>query len=90
MDPISASADWRWYSYETSWTEIDGERMQSVSGGSHWGGGFMIDTCDHARFGLLALRKGDWGGRRLVSSAWFNRATTPTDIHPTFTDTCGG
>ncbi len=80
MDPIGASADWRWHGYETSWTEIDGVSMQSVSGGGHWGGGFIIDTRDHARFGLLALRNGRWGDEQLVSSEWFDRATTPTDI----------
>lgn len=37
MDPIGASANWRWHGYETSWTEIDGRRLQSVSGGGHWG-----------------------------------------------------
>ena len=84
MDPIGASADWRWHGYETSWTEIDGERMQSVSGGGHWGGGFIIDTRDHARFGLLALRSGRWGDEQLVSSEWFDRATTPTDIKPDY------
>jgi len=50
------------------------------SGGGHWGGGFIIDTRDHARFGLLALRQGRWGERQLVSSTWFRRATTPADI----------
>ena len=80
MDPIGASDDWRWEGYETSWTEVDGRRVQSVSGGGHWGGGFFIDTRDHARFGLLALREGRWGDRQLVSSEWFARATTPAAI----------
>lgn len=84
MDPIGASAEWRWHGYETSWTEIDGERMQSVSGGGHWGGGLIIDTRDHARFGLLALRGGVWGEERLVSSDWFRMAAEPTDIQPNY------
>jgi CubicO group peptidase (beta-lactamase class C family) len=84
MDPIGASGDWRWHGYETSWTEVDGERMQSVSGGGHWGGGLIIDTRDHARFGLLALRDGVWGDERLLSSDWFARATTPTEIQPNY------
>jgi len=84
MGPIGASDDWRWHGYETSWVEIDGEQMQSVSGGGHWGGGFIIDTRDHARFGLLALRDGVWGDERLVSSEWFARATTPTEIQPDY------
>jgi CubicO group peptidase (beta-lactamase class C family) len=84
MGPIGASGDWRWHGYETSWTEIDGQRMQSVSGGGHWGGGFIIDTRDHARFGLLALRDGVWGDERLVSSEWFAKATTPAEIQPNY------
>ena len=84
MDPIGASDAWRWHGYETSWTEIGGKRMQSVSGGGHWGGGFIIDTRDQARFGLLALRAGMWGEQRLVSTDWFERATTPTEIQPNY------
>ncbi len=84
MDPIGASSAWRWHGYETSWTEIDGQRMQSVSGGGHWGGGLFIDTRDHARFGLLALRNGRWNDEQLVSAEWFARAITPTDIKPDY------
>jgi CubicO group peptidase (beta-lactamase class C family) len=84
MDPIGASSDWRWHGYETSWTEVAGQRVQSVSGGGHWGGGLFIDTRDHARFGLLALRNGRWGDAQLVSEQWFERATTPTDIKPDY------
>jgi CubicO group peptidase (beta-lactamase class C family) len=84
MDPIGASPDWRWHGYETSWTEIDGSRVQSVSGGGHWGGGFIIDSRDHARFGLLALRNGRWKKEQLVSAVWFEQATTPTDIKPDY------
>lgn len=80
MDPIGASSDWRWEGYETSWVELDGRRIQSVSGGGHWGGGFIIDTRDHARFGLLALREGRWGDRQLVPAEWFRMATTPSEI----------
>lgn len=84
MDRIGASADWRWHGYETSWIVLDGERMQSVSGGGHWGGGLFIDTRDHARLGLLALRAGAWGEDQLVSSEWFRMATTPTEIQPDY------
>lgn len=84
MDPIGASGDWRWHGYETSWTEIDGERVQSVSGGGHWGGGLFIDTRDHARLGLLALRRGRWEDRQLVTGEWFDRATAPAAIRPDY------
>jgi len=84
MDPIGASGDWRWHGYETSWTEIDGQRVQSVSGGGHWGGGLFIDSRDHARFGLLALRNGRWDDKQLVSAEWFEQAMTPADIKPDY------
>jgi len=38
MDPIGASNTWCWHGYANSWVEIDGTRIQSVSGGGHWGG----------------------------------------------------
>ncbi|MCZ6899110.1 MAG: serine hydrolase, partial [Bacteroidetes bacterium] len=44
MDPIGASSKWRWYGYENSGVNIDGVKMQSVSGGGHSGGGFFINT----------------------------------------------
>ncbi len=84
MNPIGASTTWRWHGYETSWTEIDGLRVQSVSGGGHWGGGLFISTRDHARFGQLFLRRGRWGDRQLLSEAWVESATTPTDIQPVY------
>ncbi len=84
MGPIGASPDWRWHGYRTSWTEIDGLRVQSVSGGGHWGGGLFIDTRDQARFGLLALHNGRWRGVPIVSDDWLELATTPTDIKPDY------
>ena len=46
MDPIGASRTWRWHGYRNSWVELDGLRMQSVSGGGHFGGGLFINTYD--------------------------------------------
>lgn len=70
MDPIQASVTWRWYGYDQSWVEIDGLRMQSVSGGGHFGGGLFINTLDMARFGLLFLRGGKWKDQQLISEDW--------------------
>jgi CubicO group peptidase (beta-lactamase class C family) len=77
MDPIGASSTWRWHGYSNSWIELDGQRMQSVSGGGHWGGGMFIDARDMARFGLLFLRNGRWGDREIVSPKWIAMARTP-------------
>jgi CubicO group peptidase (beta-lactamase class C family) len=77
MEPIGASSTWRWYGYENSWVEIDGQKMQSVSGGGHWGGGMFINAYDMGRFGYLFLRNGKWKDREIVSPKWIQMARTP-------------
>ena len=77
MDPIGASRTWRWHGYANSWIVLDGEMVQSVSGGAHWGGGMWISTRDLARFGYLTLRRGQWGDRQILSERWIRMATTP-------------
>jgi beta-lactamase family protein len=77
MEPIGASSTWRWYGYENSWVEIDGRKVQSVSGGGHWGGGMFINSYDMARFGYLFLRNGKWKDRQIVSEKWIQMARTP-------------
>lgn len=82
MDPIGASSTWRWHGYDNSWVVLDGQQMQSVSGGGHWGGGMVIHSRDQARFGLLFLRNGTWNGNRIISSTWIQRARTPGPANP--------
>ncbi|NUQ10877.1 MAG: serine hydrolase [Gemmatimonadaceae bacterium] len=77
MDPIGASNTWRWYGYDNSWIVLDGQLVQSMSGGAHWGGGMILSARDMARFGLLTLRKGKWGDRQILSEEWIRLATTP-------------
>jgi len=78
MDPIGASDTWRWMGYRNSWIVLDGQPVQSVSGGGHWGGGMFINAYDMARFGLLTLHKGNWAGQQLISENWVRQALTPT------------
>jgi len=84
MDPIGASATWRWYGYENSWVLLDGQAVQSVSGGGHWGGGMIISARDMARFGYLTLRRGKWKDRQVLSEEWVRMATTPTPAQKTY------
>jgi CubicO group peptidase (beta-lactamase class C family) len=84
MDPIGASDTWVWHGYRNAFVEVDGQRMPSVSGGGHWGGGVWANTRDHARFGYLMLRRGNWGGKQLVSERWIELATTPTPLRPVY------
>jgi CubicO group peptidase (beta-lactamase class C family) len=65
------------HDYENSWIELDGQRMQSMTGGGHWGGGMFISARDMARFGYLFLRNGSWKGRGIVSPKWIEMARSP-------------
>lgn len=84
MDPIGASGTWRWTGYRNSWIVLDGQAVQSVSGGGHWGGGMFINAYDMARFGLLTLHNGNWNGNQLLSEQWVKQARTPTTLQPTY------
>jgi len=84
MDPIGASATWRWHGYENSYVQLDGTMMQSVSGGGHHGGGIFINTLDQARFGLLFLRKGKWKNQQLVSEGWVNAIHQPSAANKSY------
>ena len=84
MDPIGASAEWEWHGYRGGVLEPDGRALRCVSGGGHWGGGMFIGSRDHARLGLLALRGGEWDGRRIVSAAWMRAMLTPSPRNPQY------
>jgi CubicO group peptidase (beta-lactamase class C family) len=84
MDPIGASSTWQWNGYDNSWVDIDGKRVQSVSGGGHWGGGMFISTYDMARFGYLFLRDGKWKDKVIVSEKWIQMARTPGSANETY------
>ncbi len=85
MDKIGASGEWKWHGYGAKSTvEINGKPVESVSGGTRWGGGLWINSQDLARFGLLILNKGNWEGRQLVSRQWIEQATTPSAHGPDY------
>ena len=84
MDPIGATPTWRWFGYKHSFVNVDGIQMQSVSGGGHSGGGVFINTLDHARFGLLFLRKGKWNNQQLISEKWVNSVHQPSTANANY------
>jgi CubicO group peptidase (beta-lactamase class C family) len=84
MDPLGASSTWRWHGYENSWIELDGRKIQSVTGGGHWGGSMFIDAWDMARLGYLYLRNGRWRDRQIVSEKWIQVARTPGSANPQY------
>jgi len=80
MDRIGASSTWQYHGYANSQVVINGKPMESVSGGTRWGGGLWISARDQARFGYLILRRGKWKNKQLVSEGWIKMTTTPTTI----------
>lgn len=84
MQPIGASTDWRWDGYRTSYVEIDGKTLQSVPGGTHWGGGVRIHAEDQARIGLLMLQRGSWNGKPILPESWIDESIAPCRLNPNY------
>jgi hypothetical protein len=84
MDPIGASNTWRWTGYRNAWIVLDGQAVQSVSGGGHWGGGMFINAYDMARYGLLTLHRGNWNGKQLLSEQWIKQSLTATTANTNY------
>ncbi len=82
MRPIGASGDWRWHGYRTSLVEIDGGMIESVAGGSHWGGGIEIHAEDQARVGMLMLRRGLWDGVQVLPEEWIAQSVGAKRVEP--------
>ena len=82
MQPIGASNQWRWAGYDNSWIDLNGHRVQSVPGGTHWGGGLSIGSLDQARVGQLLLNDGKANGSQVISADWIKSMRTPCTIAP--------
>jgi CubicO group peptidase (beta-lactamase class C family) len=82
MQPIGASEQWRWVGYDNAWVELGGRKVQSVPGGTHWGGGVSIGSIDQARLGQLLLDDGRANGRQVISREWIERMRSPCAIAP--------
>ena len=84
MRPVGASGTWKWQGYDDAWTEIEGRRVQSVPGGTHWGGGVSICARDQALSGRMLLDGGVARCARVLSSGWIARMLTPCAIAPLY------
>jgi CubicO group peptidase (beta-lactamase class C family) len=82
MRPLEASENWQWVGYDNAWVEVGGQRVQSVPGGTHWGGGLSISAQDQIKVAHLLLGQGSVNGQRVVSSEWLQRMLTPCAIAP--------
>ena len=82
MQPLGASDGWAWRGYDDAWLDLHGRRVQSVPGGTHWGGGVSISARDQARLGQLLLNDGVHEGRTLIPPAWVQRMRQPAAMAP--------
>ncbi len=82
MRPLGASDDWAWRAYDDAWVELPTGRVQSVPGGSHWGGGVSISARDQARIGRLLLDGGRFVDAQIVPADWVSWMLEPCAIAP--------
>ena len=78
LDAVGAQDPFKWEAYEQAWVTLDGQRMPSVPGGTHWGGGVSISARDQARIGQLLLD----GGRAVLPAGWVDWMRSACDIAP--------
>jgi CubicO group peptidase (beta-lactamase class C family) len=82
LRPLGAGREFLWEGYDEAWAEVGGLRMQSVPGGTHWGGGVSISARDQARIGQLLLDEGMHAGQALLPRDWVRRMQQPCAIAP--------
>ena len=81
-DPCGLSDQWRWVGYDHAWVQINGQRMPSVPGGSHWGGGVSISATDQYKLTQMLLRDGAVDGKQILSKQWLAQMRTPCPLAP--------
>jgi CubicO group peptidase (beta-lactamase class C family) len=82
MRPLGASENWQWVGYDNAWVEVGGRRVQSVPGGTHWGGGLSISAHDQIKVARLFVEQGKVDGRQILSTEWLQRMRTPCALAP--------
>ncbi len=87
LRPLGAGKDWSWVGYDDAWLDLalpDGgtRRVQSVPGGTHWGGGVSISARDQALVGQLLLDGGLHEGRQIVPADWLRHMREPCALAP--------
>lgn len=82
LKPLGGGEGFRWVGYDDAWVEIDGRRMPSVPGGTHWGAGVSIGARDQARIGQMLLDEGAHAGRQVLPREWVRRMQQPCAIAP--------
>lgn len=57
MRPLGATSDWAWRPYDDAWVAIDGQRLPSVPGGTHWGAGVSIGARDQVTCPVSSVQR---------------------------------
>jgi CubicO group peptidase (beta-lactamase class C family) len=80
--PCGLSDTWQWVGYDHAWVDINGQRMPSVPGGSHWGAGVSISARDQYKLAYMLLNNGTIDSKRVLSSQWIEQMRTPCTLAP--------
>ena len=79
LRPLGGGDGLAWRCYDDAWVDLPGVgRVQSVPGGTHWGGGLSISSHDLARLGQLLLDD----GAGLLPAGWAQRMRAPVAVAP--------
>ena len=87
LKPLGAGENFAWRGYDDAWTEIVDNagvtrKVQSVPGGTHWGGGVSISARDQSKIGQLLLNDGICNGEQIIPASWAKRMRQPCAIAP--------
>ncbi len=82
LQPVGCQDPFQWQGYEQGWTHVAGQRMMSVPGGSHWGGGVSISAMDQAKIGLMLMDHGLFNGKQVLSRQWLGMMQQACDVAP--------
>ena len=78
--PLGCTGEFQWVGYEQGWTDVNGQRMMSVPGGSHWGGGVSISARDQALIGMMLMGNGNFKGQQILSAKWLDMMQQSCDV----------
>ena len=92
LQPLGSGVGFEWRGYDDAWVDLPArggrtaQRVQSVPGGTHWGGGVSISALDQARVAQLLLQGGRWRvdgkDRSLLPADWVQAMTHPCPLAP--------
>ena len=92
LHPLGAGLGFAWRGYDQAWVDLPAragrpaQRVPSVPGGTHWGGGVSISSIDQARIAQMLLQGGRWTthgqDRQVLPPDWVRAMTRPCPLAP--------